>query len=155
MIPDLNARRGFLKAASAGLVGGKLMGLPETLDARNIGQGSVALPVTHFGAKRDGKALDTPPSNHAIDAAARAGGGIVFFPAGTYLCYSIHLKKPRYASASVPQLPRTTWFEEPGDPKSPISTASNCQPTSSRLSLFSSKWRISSFLEASRGRIRN
>ncbi len=30
--------------------------------------------------------------NKAIDAAAAAGGGIVRFPAGSYLCYSIHLK---------------------------------------------------------------
>jgi len=92
MIPDLNARRRFLKAASAGLVGGELIRLPETLDAQNLGQGSVALPVTRFGAKGDGKALDTPAVNNAIDAASRAGGGIVFFPAGTYLCYSVHLK---------------------------------------------------------------
>ena len=38
------------------------------------------------------KALDTPAINKTIDAASAAGGGIVRFPAGTYLCYSIHLK---------------------------------------------------------------
>ena len=40
----------------------------------------------------DGKTLDTAAINKAIDAAAAAGGGIVRFPAGNYLCYSIHLK---------------------------------------------------------------
>jgi len=30
--------------------------------------------------------------NKAIDAASAAGGGTVMFPAGNYLCYSIHLK---------------------------------------------------------------
>ena len=40
----------------------------------------------------DGKTLDTEAVNHAIEAAAAAGGGVVFFPAGTYLCFSIHLK---------------------------------------------------------------
>jgi polygalacturonase len=48
--------------------------------------------VTNFGARGDGRHLDTPAVNRAIDAAAKAGGGTVYFPAGTYLCYSIHLK---------------------------------------------------------------
>ncbi len=48
--------------------------------------------VRNFGAKGDGKALDTPAINEAIDAAAKDGGGTVIFPAGTYLSVSIHLK---------------------------------------------------------------
>src|SRR6266496_1371584 len=48
--------------------------------------------VRAFGAKGDGKALDTPAVNKAIEAAAQAGGGTVRFPAGTYRCFSIHLK---------------------------------------------------------------
>src|ERR1019366_6156120 len=36
--------------------------------------------------------LDTAAVNEAIDAAAAAGGGTVRFPAGSYLCHSIHLK---------------------------------------------------------------
>ena len=36
--------------------------------------------------------MDTPAINKAIEGAAAAGGGIVRFPAGSYLCYSIHLK---------------------------------------------------------------
>ena len=48
--------------------------------------------VREFGAKGDGKALDTAPINRAIDAAAAAGGGTVRFPAGTYRCFSVHLK---------------------------------------------------------------
>jgi len=48
--------------------------------------------VRTFGAKGDGKALDTDAVNRAIDAAAAAGGGTVWFPAGSYLCFSIHLK---------------------------------------------------------------
>jgi polygalacturonase len=48
--------------------------------------------VRNFGAKGDGKHLDTPAVNDAIAAAAKAGGGTVHFSAGTYLCYSIHLK---------------------------------------------------------------
>ena len=48
--------------------------------------------VKSFGAKGDGKTLDTPAINRAIDAAAAAGGGTVLFPAGNYLSVSIHLK---------------------------------------------------------------
>src|SRR5436309_12858918 len=47
--------------------------------------------VRAFGATGDGKTLDTPAVNRAVDAAA-AGGGTVLFPAGTYLCFSIRLK---------------------------------------------------------------
>src|SRR5216683_1742549 len=48
--------------------------------------------VKTFGAKGDGKTLDTPAINRTIDSAAKAGGGTVFFPAGNYLSVSIHLK---------------------------------------------------------------
>lgn len=48
--------------------------------------------VRTFGATGDGKTLDTPAINKAIEVAAAAGGGAVCFPGGTYLCYSIRLK---------------------------------------------------------------
>ena len=48
--------------------------------------------VRAFGAKGDGKALDTTAINRAIETAAAAGGGTVHFPAGTYRSFSIHLK---------------------------------------------------------------
>ncbi len=48
--------------------------------------------VRSFGARGDGKTLDSPAINQAIDAAAAAGGGTVLLPAGTYLCLSIHLQ---------------------------------------------------------------
>src|SRR6266446_8368390 len=48
--------------------------------------------VKAFGATGNGKTLDTPAINKAIEAAAAAGGGTVRFPAGNYLSVSIHLK---------------------------------------------------------------
>lgn len=48
--------------------------------------------IKKYGAKGDGKTLDTRSINAAIEAAAETGGGTVFFPAGTYLSGSIHLK---------------------------------------------------------------
>jgi polygalacturonase len=89
-----NLRREFLKRASAGLAGTGL--------ALQAGQGiahAAATPpaagsfdVRTYGATGDGKTLDSPAINKAIDAASAAGGGTVMFPAGNYLCYSIHLK---------------------------------------------------------------
>jgi len=48
--------------------------------------------VKNYGVKGDGKQLDSPAINKAIEAAAKAGGGTVYFPAGTYLSGSIRLK---------------------------------------------------------------
>lgn len=48
--------------------------------------------IKTFGAKGDGKAIDSKAINAAIEAAAKKGGGTVYFPAGTYLSYSIRLK---------------------------------------------------------------
>jgi len=48
--------------------------------------------VRAFGAVGDGKAVDSPAINAAIEAAAAAGGGTVVFPAGSYVSFSIRLK---------------------------------------------------------------
>ncbi|MFZ1086832.1 MAG: glycosyl hydrolase family 28 protein [Terracidiphilus sp.] len=48
--------------------------------------------VREFGAQGDGKTLDTPAIQAAIDAAAAAGGGTVVLSPGTYLSGSIFVK---------------------------------------------------------------
>ena len=48
--------------------------------------------VKAFGAKADGTTPDRDAINKAIDAAEAAGGGTVYFPAGTYLTGSIRLR---------------------------------------------------------------
>lgn len=48
--------------------------------------------VTHYGATGKGLESDTKGITAAIDASAQAGGGTVYFPAGTYLTGTIHLK---------------------------------------------------------------
>lgn len=50
------------------------------------------------GAKANGKALNTKLINSTIDRLNRGGGGTLFFPAGTYLTGSIHLKATLYWS---------------------------------------------------------
>lgn len=53
--------------------------------------GAAPFSVKDYGAAGDGKTLDTKAINSTIDAAVKAGGGTVYFPAGTYLSFSIHL----------------------------------------------------------------
>jgi polygalacturonase len=65
---------------------GRAQRLPRT-NAR-----SLIYDVRAFGAKGDGKSLDTSAINRAIEAASAAGGGTVNFPAGTYLSVSIRLR---------------------------------------------------------------
>ena len=64
----------------------------SSASAETTTRGAQNYDVRAFGAKGDGRTLDTPAINQAIDAAANGGGGTVVFPAGTYLCYSIHLR---------------------------------------------------------------
>ena len=87
-------RRDFLKLAASGAAVSALT---------TVGAQPVPAPpmnttpqdffnVRTFGAKGDGTTIDTAAINAAIEEAARRGGGTVFFPAGTYASYSIHLK---------------------------------------------------------------
>ena len=48
--------------------------------------------VKQFGAKGDSINFDTDAINRTIEAASSAGGGTIYFPAGKYLSFSIHLK---------------------------------------------------------------
>ncbi|MEO6230529.1 MAG: glycoside hydrolase family 28 protein [Ferruginibacter sp.] len=48
--------------------------------------------VTKYGAKKDSSTKATLAIKKAIDAASKAGGGTVYFPAGKYLTGAIHLK---------------------------------------------------------------
>ncbi|MEO7309254.1 MAG: glycoside hydrolase family 28 protein [Chitinophagaceae bacterium] len=58
----------------------------------NAAPGSPGFNVRDFGAKGDSATLDTDAINAAIIAAFKAGGGTVYFPAGVYASYSIHLQ---------------------------------------------------------------
>jgi hypothetical protein len=51
------------------------------------------LSVRDFGAKGDGQADDTAAFQKALDAAGKAGGGIVYAPRGNYF-FAGHLKVP-------------------------------------------------------------
>jgi len=100
-MPDIQmerkSRRDFLHLAGAGITGATLSSAtafagPPQRGSAGSGPGRPIFDVKNFGAKGDGVAVDTPAVNKAIDAAATAGGGTVHFPAGTYKCFTIHLK---------------------------------------------------------------
>ena len=98
MTENSDNRRRFLKLAGAGVTGLTAgTALTGIALAQAGGRNSVAeemriFDVRRFGAKGDGATIDTAVINNAIEAAAAVGGGTVFFPAGTYASYSIHLK---------------------------------------------------------------
>jgi polygalacturonase len=48
--------------------------------------------VRTYGAKGDGKSVDSVAINKAIEALAAGGGGTLVFPAGIYLCFTIRLR---------------------------------------------------------------
>ncbi|MGH9589966.1 MAG: rhamnogalacturonidase, partial [Terracidiphilus sp.] len=95
MITFDGLRRDFLRAGSLGLAGAAMPAVALAASKKKKGEsaaGAGIFNVREYGATGDGKTLDTDAVNRAIEAAAAAGGGLVLFPAGTYLCFSIHLK---------------------------------------------------------------
>ena len=84
-------RRDFLKISAVGAFSSLAAG-KTAVAASQAELPRLNFDVHSFGTKGDGKTLDTPAINRAIEAASTNGGGTVVFPAGSYLCYSIHLK---------------------------------------------------------------
>ncbi len=87
-------RRDLLRVGGLGLAGAALPAV-SLAAPRKKGESSLAagiFNVREYGATGDGKTLDTDAVNRTIEAAAAAGGGLVLFPPGTYLCFSIHLQ---------------------------------------------------------------
>lgn len=73
-----------------------MLGLPATLAmspalAAAAGVRGTIHDVRRYGARGDGRSIDSPAINRAIRDASRAGGGTVVVPAGRYLCFSIRL----------------------------------------------------------------
>jgi polygalacturonase len=88
-------RRDFLRTGSIGMATAAIPAVSFAAVAQDAPATKAVMgifDVRKFGAKGDGKTLDTEAVNRTIDACAAAGGGMVLFPAGTYLCFSIHLK---------------------------------------------------------------
>jgi polygalacturonase len=90
-----SARRDLLKLSSMGLATSALPAIAAIGQARRpapAGMAAASYDVRSFGAKGDGKTVDSPAINKAIEAVAAAGGGTLIFPAGNYISFSIRLK---------------------------------------------------------------
>ncbi|MEO6828737.1 MAG: glycoside hydrolase family 28 protein [Acidobacteriaceae bacterium] len=86
----------MLKIAGGGIAASLLVApalyATEKTPAARERDGDGIYDVRTYGAIGDGHVIDTPAVNKAIEAAAASGGGTVRFSAGTYACYSIHLR---------------------------------------------------------------
>jgi polygalacturonase len=85
----------LLKLSSVGLAASAAAALPACGAAQSTGaagSATIFFDVRAFGATGDGKTVDSPAINKAIEAAAAAGGGTVVFPRGNYVSFSIRLK---------------------------------------------------------------
>ena len=89
-IPKIN-RRNLAVWAGGSLAAAALPAVAQTVEGV-IASAAGAFNVRNYGAKGDGKTLDSPAINRAIEAASAAGGGTVYFPAGVYASYSIRLR---------------------------------------------------------------
>jgi polygalacturonase len=90
-----SARRELLRFGGMGFAAAAATAMPAAYAAAKS-PAAAATPgffdIRTYGAVGDGKAIDSPAINKAIEAAAAAGGGTVLFPAGTWLSFSIRLK---------------------------------------------------------------
>ncbi|WGR82287.1 MULTISPECIES: glycoside hydrolase family 28 protein [unclassified Bradyrhizobium] len=86
-------RREFLTLASkaAASIGCAMISPDTSAAAAPTSGASTVFDARSFGAIGDGKAIDSPAINRAIEAAGSMGG-TVYFPAGRYACYSLRLK---------------------------------------------------------------
>jgi polygalacturonase len=89
------ARRELLRFGGMGLAAAAVSAVPSASAATKpsaVFPTGAIFDVRTYGAVGDGKAVDSPAINKAIEAAAAVGGGTVYFPAGTWLSFSIRLK---------------------------------------------------------------
>ena len=84
-------RRDFLRAGGLGAAGAALPAIAFGAKAKKAAAQPTVFDVHQYGAVGDGKTVDTPAINRAIEAVTAAGGGTLYFPAGTYVCFTIHL----------------------------------------------------------------
>ena len=90
-----SARRELLRLGGMGFVATAATAMPAAYAATKSPTSTTTpniFDIRTYGAIGDGKAVDSPAINKAIEAAAAVGGGTVLFPAGTWLSFSIRLK---------------------------------------------------------------
>lgn len=91
LVMNAFARRDLLKLSPLALAS-TAIGYKAIAQTPAPGAPEAMFNVHTYGATGDGKTVDTPAINKAIEAVAAAGGGTLVFPAGTYVCFTIRLK---------------------------------------------------------------
>lgn len=86
------SRRQLLTVAGIAALGGAASTLPTSAQDDNRRGNARIFDVKLYGASGNGISLDTTPINRAITDCNSNGGGIVFFPPGTYLSGTVVLK---------------------------------------------------------------
>ena len=132
MLSNRMTRKDFLATtlgAGIGSVSRISPALAEPAKSKTTGHGGpILFDVRTFGATGDGKTIDTPVINKAIETISGKGGGTLVFPAGTYLCYSVRLKSlvslfldagATIQAAEVPPEGTTTGGYDPAGPPQP------------------------------------
>jgi polygalacturonase len=133
-----SARRELLRFGGMGLAAAATTAVPAAVGATRSPNPTAAptvFDIRTYGAVGDGKTIASPAINKAIEAAAAAGGGTVYLPAGTWLSFSVRLKSHvnLYLSqgcillaADSPKAGETTGYNggtydaaEPNDPWTP------------------------------------
>src|SRR6202012_2986241 len=133
-----SARRDLLRFGGMGVAAAAATSMPAAYAATKPAASKATLgifDIRTYGAVGDGKTVDSPAINKAIEAAATAGGGPGFFPPGTWLSFSIRLKShvalylsqgSTILAADSPKPGETTGYNggtydaaEPNDPWTP------------------------------------
>src|SRR5580692_9228414 len=125
-----SARRDLLRLSSMGLAASAVSAIPALAAPKKSAAPALSplmFDVRTFGATGDGKTIDSPAINKAIETAAAAGGGTVVFPSGVYASYSIRLKsnvalyleQGATILAASTSLDGTTSGYDPAEPKQP------------------------------------
>ncbi len=134
MFSNRMSRKDFLAATLATGIGSTsglapAFALPsKSKNTGEAGTGPTFFDARTFGATGDGKTLDTSALNTAIETISAKGGGTLYFPAGTYLCYSIRMKSlvslyldagATILAADVPPEGTTSGGYDPAGPPQP------------------------------------
>lgn len=130
-MPFHTDRRSLLRLSGAGILAPFAPALAAQT-APHSGSPSSFFDVRQFGATGDGKTVDTAAINRAIEAVSNAGGGTLTFPAGTYLCFTLHLRSKvdlhlshgcTILAADSPKPGETTGYQggtyDPAEPNTP------------------------------------
>ena len=114
----VRSRRGLLTMGAAAGIAGWMGARPSAAALNEQQQPSYEANVRSLGARGDGASDDTAAFQKALDAVHRAGGGVVYAPAGRYLFRGV-LKIPEGVSlrGSFQCVPSHTGIRDPGQVK--------------------------------------